>query len=68
MVYLLINYTQVEYLPVISPLENMKENAVQLSQRVSHIIQVVWCYHSSVKLNNITPESKMCMNFFGFLA
>nr|AZM65194.1 lysophospholipid acyltransferase 3 [Vitellaria paradoxa] len=32
------NFMEVEYLPVISPLENQKENAVHFAQRASHAI------------------------------
>lgn len=48
------NFMEVEYLPVISPLENMKENAVQLSGRTSHAIatalNVVQTSHSYVDM------------------
>ncbi|KAI5647319.1 hypothetical protein M9H77_33324 [Catharanthus roseus] len=44
------NFMEVEYLPVVSPLENMKENAVQLARRTGHVIatalNVVQTLHS----------------------
>ncbi|XP_071932558.1 lysophospholipid acyltransferase LPEAT2 isoform X3 [Coffea arabica] len=56
------NFMEVEYLPVVSPLENVKENAVQLAQRTSHAIatalNVVQTSHSYGDLMLLTKASE----------
>ncbi|XP_071932557.1 lysophospholipid acyltransferase LPEAT2 isoform X2 [Coffea arabica] len=57
-----VNEIKVEYLPVVSPLENVKENAVQLAQRTSHAIatalNVVQTSHSYGDLMLLTKASE----------
>ncbi|XP_027162734.1 lysophospholipid acyltransferase LPEAT2 isoform X1 [Coffea eugenioides] len=56
------NFMEVEYLPVVSALENVKENAVQLAQRTSHAIatalNVVQTSHSYGDLMLMTKASE----------
>ncbi|KAK9274316.1 hypothetical protein L1049_019130 [Liquidambar formosana] len=56
------NFMEVEYLPVISPLENRKENAVHFAERTSHAIaaalNVVQTSHSYGDLMLLTRASQ----------
>ncbi|KAL3536900.1 hypothetical protein ACH5RR_000266 [Cinchona calisaya] len=56
------NFMEVEYLPVVSPVETMKENAVQFGQRTSHAIatalNVVQTSHSYGDVLLLTKASE----------